>query len=281
MIMSVIGLAFKVAAAPFHLWAPDTYQTAPIPSAAFIASASKVAGFFILAKLLIYGFAGSGGSASWAAWSAGWVSLVSILALVSIIAGNLLAIVQSSVRRLIAYSAVAHSGYALLGIVAGNEAGMASLIYYVITYGFTVVGAFGVVAIVEGKAGEDRLTAFAGLHRTQPLASACMLVFMLSLAGIPPLAGFFGKFYVFAAVLQKSMGLVWLVVVALVMSAVSLYYYLQVLKRIYVTESDLALDAQGIPWVQKGALTIVAAAVVGLGCFPGPFVRWITEAIGG
>src|SRR6185295_13087772 len=158
----------------------------------------------------------------------------------SMMFGNLAAIAQSNVKRLLAYSAVAHAGYALLGVLSGNSQGVSSLVYYVITYGLTLVGAFAVAGAVEDGAGDAKLSDFAGLSRRSPLLSFCMLIFMLSLAGIPPLAGFFGKFYLFAAAVNaepKSLGLLWLVIFAIVMSAVSLYYYLQVLKQIYVVDA--------------------------------------------
>ena len=145
----------------------------------------------------------------------GWVPVLAILAAASMVLGNLAAIVQSSVRRLLAYSAIAHAGYMLLGVLPHGEQGLAALVYYVITYGLTTLGAFGVVSVVEGRAGGDRLSDFAGLSRRAPVLSFCMLIFMLSLAGIPPLAGFFGKFYVFAAALNAdptNLGLLWLVV---------------------------------------------------------------------
>src|SRR5262249_55943944 len=147
------------------------------------------------------------------------------------------AIVQGNVKRLIAYSAIAHAGYALLGILNTQKIGMGSLLYYVTTYGLTTIGAFAVVAVVERASGDANITNFAGLSRRAPLVSFCMMIFMLSLAGIPPLAGFFGKFFVFTAVIYSypsDFGMLWLVILAIAMSAVSLYYYLQVLKQIYV-----------------------------------------------
>src|SRR5208283_2796040 len=143
------------------------------------------------------------------------------------------------VRRLLAYSAIAHAGYMLLGVLPHGEQGLAAVVYYVVTYGLATLGAFGVVSIVEGQSGGDRLSDFAGLSRRAPVLSFCMMIFMLSLAGIPPLAGFFGKFYLFASALNtdpSNLGLLWLVVVALALSAVSLYYYLQVLKQVYIAE---------------------------------------------
>jgi NADH-quinone oxidoreductase subunit N len=275
LIMVVVGFGFKVAAVPFHLWAPDAYQGAPTPTAAFIASGSKVASFFILAKVLVVGLGPAAGAEP---SKQGWLALLAVLAALSVVIGNLAAIAQSSVRRLLAYSAVAHAGYALLGILAG-KAGISSLIYYIATYALTVLGAFGVVAVVEQRSGDDRLTVFAGLGKRAPLLSFCMMIFMLSLAGIPPLAGFFGKFYVFAAALSfgKNLALLWLVVLAIAMSAVSLYYYLQVLKQIYV------LPSQGIDirasWPARLSIILLAASVLILGVAPNLLVGRVLPLI--
>jgi len=287
-VMVVIGFGFKVAAVPFHLWAPDAYQGAPTPSAAFIASGSKVASFFIFAKVMAIGFAGKEieGSGAWHAYAPGWVPVVAILAALSMVLGNLVAIVQTSVRRLIAYSAIAHAGYMLLAIVSHNEQSLASLIYYAVTYGLTTVGAFGVVAVVEQGTGGEKLSDFAGLSRRAPVVSFCMLIFMLSLAGIPPLAGFFGKFYVFSAAIKSGapdLGLLWLVILAVAMSAVSLYYYLQVLKQIYVNDVDSAPGA-GNPLkptvLTQVVLALLALLVIVLGCAPNLLIGWILTAIG-
>ncbi len=285
-VMTVIGFGFKVAAVPFHLWAPDTYQGAPTPSAAFIASGSKVASFFIFAQVMRIGFEGNipQGSAGYHAFAAGWVPVIAIVAGLSMILGNLAAIVQSSVKRLLAYSAIAHAGYMLLAVLSHDQQAVASLIYYAVTYGLTTIGAFGVVAVVESGAGDDKLTSFAGLSRRAPVVSLCMMVFMLSLAGIPPLAGFFGKFYVFAAAIKSGapdLGLLWLVILAIAMSAVSLYYYLQVLKQVYVADRTDGTDATriAVPWVTQITLAILALSVVLLGCFPGWLVGLIERAI--
>ena len=281
-VMTIIGFGFKVAAVPFHLWAPDAYEGAPAPSAALIASGSKVAGFVVLAKVVMIGFKGAEGSAAWLAAAPGWVPLLAVLAAASMVLGNLAAIVQSSVRRLLAYSAVAHGGYMLLAVLGHGGQSLASLMYYVITYALTTLGAFGVVAVVQQQAGGDKLSDFAGLSRRAPLVSLCMMVFMLSLAGIPPLAGFAGKFYVFAAALNsdpKSLGLLWLVVLAVGMSAVSLYYYLQVLKQIYVVEAPARAKAAAIPAFSQVLLVLVALGVVALGCAPELLIGRVLSAI--
>jgi NADH-quinone oxidoreductase subunit N len=265
LVMAVIGFAFKVAAAPFHLWAPDAYQGAPAPSAAFIASGSKVAGFFIFAKVLMLGFAGAEGSGAWRDYAPGWTPVVAAIAALSMLLGNLASIVQSSVRRLLAYSAIAHAGYMLLGVMPHNGEGLAALIYYAVTYALTTLGAFGVVAAVERGTGDETLAGFAGMSRRAPVISFCMLIFMLSLAGIPPLAGFFGKFYVFAAALKggaPDLGLLWLVILAVGMSAVSLYYYLNVVKQLYVADPPVGSGPLQVTILSQITLVLLAAGVV-------------------
>jgi NADH-quinone oxidoreductase subunit N len=275
-VMTVMGFGFKVAAVPFHLWAPDAYEGAPTPSAAFIASGSKVASFFIFAKVMMLGFAGAEGSGAYRDFVSGWVPVIAVVAALSMILGNLVAIVQSSVKRLLAYSAIAHAGYVLLAVLAHDQSAVSSLIYYTLTYGLTTIGAFGVVAVVENGAGDDKLASFAGLSRRAPFVSFCMFIFMLSLAGIPPLAGFFGKFYIFAAVVKggaPNLGLLWLVILAIAMSAVSLYYYLQVLKQIYVADGTGETDRTDVPVLTQVALGLLAAGVILFGCVPGLLVE--------
>jgi NADH-quinone oxidoreductase subunit N len=279
LVMVAVGFGFKVAAAPFHLWAPDVYEGAPAGSASLIASSSKVAGFVIFYRVMTLGFLGAAGSAASGEYARGWVPMIGVLAAVSMVLGNLVAIRQRSVRRVLAYSAIAHVGYMLVALMSHTEQSFDALLYYALTYGLTTIGAFGVVSVVEEGTGGDTLQHFAGLSRRAPVVSGCMFVFMLSLAGIPPLAGFFGKFYVFASAIAsgpRPMGLLWLVVLAIAMSAVSLYYYLQVLKRIYI--ADPADDARGeihVPAVTRLVLCVIAAAVVVLGCFPSLLLQWI------
>jgi len=209
------------------------------------------------------------------------IALNAIVAALSMVLGNLVAIVQTSVRRLLAYSAVAHAGYMLLGVMAQGSMGLASLVYYVVTYALTTLGAFGVVAVVQHQTGGDRLSDFAGLSRRAPGLAACMMIFILSLAGIPPLAGFFGKFYIFSEVLRggaTGWGLLWLVILAIGLSAVSLYYYLQVLKQIFVApEAKAASQVTRVPVTQQVVLAVLALMVIGLGCLP----QWLIEELTG
>ena len=308
-VLIVAGLGFKIAAVPFHLWAPDAYEGAPAPAAAFIASVSKIASFALLLTFS-WNLLAPGGPISGQRWVVEhylraeyltWQPLASILlvvAAVSMVVGNLAALAQTSVRRLLAYSAIAHAGYILLGIgVHASYSGEGSpfqfflatvpsafgssnaVLYYVLTYGLTTIGAFGVVQVVESATGSDKLDAFLGLHKRNPVLAAVLLVLFLSLAGIPPLVGFWAKFNLFAAVLAAGAGPVpfALVVLAIGLSAVSLYYYLQVLKRAYVLPAVSEEPIHAHP-VTILVLAAIAAAVVVAGCFPAILQTWIANA---
>jgi NADH-quinone oxidoreductase subunit N len=281
LVMTLIGFAFKIAAAPFHLWAPDTYQGAPIPSAAFIASASKVASFVVLGKIVLVGFGPAQGAAGWQAMVAGWAPLLAALAALSILIGNLVALAQSNVRRLLAYSAVAHAGYTLLGLVAGGRDGFGATLFYTTIYAFTLVGAFAVVALVRRETGGDDFAHFSGLRRRSPWLAGCMAIFLLSLAGLPPLAGFFGKFYLFAAALRigGNHGLLWLVALALFGSLISFYYYLMVLKVIFVDNPASAVPVLKLDLLQRASVGLLAAIVFYLGVFPGGLVWKIGSSL--
>jgi NADH-quinone oxidoreductase subunit N len=272
LVLVAAGLGFKVAAVPFHLWAPDTYQGAPAPVTALIASGSKVASFAVLIAVTgaFIPAANSGQGTS-------WIVLLVWMAASSIVLGNLAALVQTSVRRLLAYSAIAHAGYMLLGIAAHTPQNGAAVLYYALTYALTTVGAFGVIAVVERDTGSDRLDAFAGLSRRNPLLAATMLLYLLSLAGIPPLVGFWAKFNLFAAVLHSPSTGAWglgLVALALGASAVSLYYYLQVLKRIYVLK-PVQVEPIPLSFLELATLVLIAFAVVALGILPSVLSGWI------
>jgi len=305
-VLIVAGLGFKVAAVPFHLWAPDTYEGAPAPAAAFIASVSKVASFALLLGVS-YGLFQPGKvwggphrvineilHTEFAIWQPLLIILI-VVAAASMVVGNLAALAQVSVRRLLAYSAIAHAGYILLGIAVrrpytGQGDGMRfvldsypsalastnAVLYYILTYGLTTIGAFGVISVVERATGSDRLDSFLGLHKRNPVLAAVLGVLFLSLAGIPPLVGFWAKFNLFAAVLGVSAGPVpfALVALAVALSAVSLYYYLQVLKRAYVMPAVDDTSIKAHP-VTMAVLVAIAAAVVILGCFPSLLQGWI------
>jgi NADH-quinone oxidoreductase subunit N len=266
----IVGFGFKVAVVPFHLWAPDAYEGAPTPVTAFIATGSKVASFFVFTKVVMLGFPAMEGSAFWGGFSSGWTMLLAATAVASMVLGNCVAIVQHNVKRLLAYSSIAHAGYIFVGLLAATSMGVTSVLFYIIVYGLTNLGAFGVVAALSSRAGGDEMENFNGMARRAPFLSLMMLVFVLSLAGIPPLGGFFGKFFLFAAAVQRdaqNFGLLWLVILGIVMSAVSLYYYLVLLKHIYVIDPKVK-DRIVTPTFLNVALGLVALAVIGLGIWP-------------
>ncbi len=293
LVFVLVGLGFKIAVVPFHAWAPDAYEGAPTPVTAFIATGSKVAAFVVAAKILVVGFPAMAGAASftWAQllrldldgmhFSAGWVSLLALVATASMVWGNVAAIAQKNVKRMLAYSSIAHGGYILVGVVAADRMGMSSVLYYVVAYAIANLGAFGVVAALTRAAGGDDLDDMDGMVQRAPGLSAMLLIFILSLAGVPPLTGFFGKFYVFIAAVNadpQGLGLTWLVVVALATSAVSLYYYLMLLKHVFVAVPKQTARI-ATPPVQMATLIVLAVLVVVLGAYPQPLVEMFTDQV--
>ena len=271
LVMVLVGFGFKVAAAPFHLWAPDVYEGAPAPAAALIASASKLAGFTIFTRILWLGLGAAAGRATAAPGALGWLDLVAFMAAASLLLGNFAALAQTNVRRLLAYSAIAHAGALLLGVMAAGFAGPGPLFYYAATYGIATVGAFGVVTAAERGGRCESITDLAGLYKRSPLLAVCLAVFILSLAGIPPLAGFFGKLVVFSAALGMA-GISgpagWVTLLAIALSAVSLYYYLIVLKQALVAAPAPGAAPIRIPLATALSLAAAAALIVLLGLFP-------------
>ncbi len=284
LVMVLVGLGFKVAAVPFHFWAPDAYEGAPTPVAAFIAAGSKVAAFFLVAKLSLLAFAQVGGSAAWGAFVPGWTPLVAVVAAASMLVGNFAALAQRNVKRLLAYSAVAHAGYALVGVVGAGSGSVATVTFYAATYAVTALGAFGVVGVVEAVAGGSDFSHFAGLSRRSPGLALAFGILVLSLAGIPPLVGFFAKFYVFLGALtpvggQGPMALLWLVGLGIATTCVSFYYYLRLLKVVFV--EDPPADSRTIsPGVGEWAVVVVTTVLVVLvGCAPALFLGPLQAAL--
>ena len=297
-VLVLTGLGFKVAAVPFHLWAPDTYEGAPAPAAAFIASVSKVASFALLISIstaashvfdghpftaaltAVQVPAGATRPHAYLGFATPWMLILTVFSVASMVLGNFAALAQTSVRRLLAYSAIAHAGYILLGLAFFTHSPLSTnaILYYILTYGLTTIGAFGVVSVVERATGSDKLDSFLGLHKRNPLLAGILLVLFLSLAGIPPLVGFWAKFNLFAAVLGAQSGPTpfALVALAIAMSAVSLYYYLQVLKRAYVMPAVVETPIKAHP-VTLIVLLAVAAAVLVFGCFPALLQGWIAS----
>ena len=251
-----VGLAFKVASAPFHVWTPDVYEGAPAPVVAFMSTAPKAAAFAVLLRLLFE------------TGAPGWFWLVWISAALTMTLGNLGALVQSNIKRLLGYSSIAHAGYLLVAFAAAPQMGIRAALFYTAAYAAMNVGAFAVVSHLAG-AGEQRVTLddYAGLGRRSPLLAAALTIFLLSLIGIPVTGGFFAKFYVFAAALQN--GMVWLTLIGLVNSAIAAYYYLRVIVVMYMREAETETPALPVSAALATVLTASVGATLYLGILPG------------
>jgi len=254
-----VGLAFKVSAAPFQIWAPDVYQGAPAPVSAFLAAGPKAAAFAVLIRVYMTAFSAPG---------ARWTGIVAASALLTMVVGNFAALVQTNVKRMLAYSSIAHAGYVMVAIAAHSETGTAAAMFYLAAYVFMNAGAFAVVAHFS-RAGEQfvEIEDFAGLGWRQPGTAAMFSIFLLSLIGVPLTGGFFGKFYIFKAALDAN--LVWLTVVGLLTSAVAAFYYLRLLVVMYMKEpGDSVRDLPPLAVGTRTALWISAAFTLVLGIFP-------------
>jgi NADH-quinone oxidoreductase subunit N len=262
------GLGFKIAAFPFHMWAPDTYQAASTPFVAWLSVAPKAAGFIVLIRLYIEGV----GSAALV-----WMPVVAALAGVTIVTGNLMAIPQQNIKRMLAYSGVAHIGYMLVGLAALSASGVAMVLFYLVAYLFGNMGAFLVVEAVARAEQSDGIDAYRGLAQRSPLLALAMLIFLLSLGGIPFVAGFWAKLYVFWAAIEQGMyGLVFL---GAVLTVVALYYYLLVARRMYIEAPERAGPVP-IPALLGVAIGVCALGVVGMGLYPGPWVELTMRVAG-
>jgi NADH-quinone oxidoreductase subunit N len=254
-----VGLGFKVSAAPFQIWAPDVYQGAPTPVAAFLSAGPKAAAFAIFLRIFMTAFEPIG---------AGWEPLIWGSALASMIIGNFAALLQSNIKRLLAYSSIAHAGYILVAVAARSGVGTAAAMFYLAAYAFMNIGAFAVVSHLSGRGEQyQSVDDFAGLAERQPLTAAMLTIFLLSLIGVPLTGGFFGKFYIFKAALESH--LVWLTVLGLLNSAVAAYYYLRILVVMYMrSPSEAAANAEPLSPGLRAALLLPALGTLFLGIFP-------------
>lgn len=277
MMMIAIGLGFKISMVPFHFWAPDVYQGAPTPVTAFISTASKAAAFVVVVRMFLITFEVNG--------TYNWLPVLVAISAVTMTVGNLLAITQSNIKRLLAYSSIAHAGYALIGVVAinqqpaGQTLGIAATSFYLGTYVVTNLLAFGAIIIYSRAIGSDEIKDFAQMHRRSPTLALAMMVGFLSLAGMPPFAGFFAKFFVFAAAVQQP-GLIWLAVVGVLNSIIGLYYYLIVLKVVYVgPPPEQPLEQVPVPATAGLALGLLGVGVLLLGTLPQTWFNWAMQAV--
>jgi NADH-quinone oxidoreductase subunit N len=262
MSMVVAGLGFKIAAVPFQMWTPDVYEGAPTPITAFLSVASKAAGFALVMRIFDIAL-GTG------AIQAVWADLFVVLSLVTMTVGNLAALLQTNLKRMLAYSSIAHVGYMLMGLAAATSYGLSSVIFYLLVYAFTNIGAFVVVVVMARYVIGEELSQYAGLAKRAPVLSAILTICLLSLAGLPPLAGFFSKLYLFWAAAQA--GLYITVIWGVLNSAISLYYYARVIRTMYLDEStsDAKVEVGMAPAV---SLAAAAIGVLVIGIFSSPFI---------
>ena len=256
-ILMVAGVGFKIAAVPFHMWAPDVYEGAPTPITAFLSVGSKAASFAMLLRIFIEGLP---------SMNADWRLLFVVLAIVTMTVGNVAAVTQTNVKRMLAYSSIAHAGYVLIGVVVGTARGVSAMLIYLLIYSFMQLGAFTIIVLLRRRdVIGDELKDFSGLHFRNPFAAFAMLLFMLSLGGIPPTAGFMGKLWLFGAAIESGYG--WLAVIGVLNSAISLYYYVRIVVFMYLMKDTMGSRPTTSPSLAI-ALGVGVAATLVLGLYP-------------
>ena len=262
----LVGFSFKISAVPFHFWAPDVYEGAPTPVTGFLSTASKAAGFAVLVRVLTMVFPAIGEN---------WQMIIAMVATATMTVGNLIALAQKNIKRLLAYSSIAHAGYILVGVAANSMLGVAGVTLYLIVYLVTNMAAFGIVTTFWKKTGSDEIQDYAALSRRSPYLALAMLIAFLSLAGMPPFGGFVAKVLVFAAAVKANM--IWLAFIGILNSIVGLYYYLVVLKVVYLYRSDDEDQPVVLTRPYVLALTILSLGIILIGAFFAPWFSWSTK----
>lgn len=266
-LLFLIGFSFKIAAFPFHMWVPDVYHGSPTTIAGLFSTGGKAAAFSAIIVTLFALFTGSGQNL--------FTPYLAVIAVFSMLFGSIVAIAQSNIKRMLAYSSISHAGYMTIGLAAGNPEGIAGIIFYLAAYTFMNLGAFGIVALIEGKEDTNlEIDSYSGLGTKYPLLAGALSLFMFSLAGIPPFAGFFGKYYVFIAAIKAD--LTWLAIIGVISSVISVYFYLRIVVLMYFKSAEQPLQIEK----SNSGLTAVMVSlilVIMLGVLPGSFIQLITE----
>jgi NADH-quinone oxidoreductase subunit N len=285
-ILMAAGMFFKVAAVPFHMWAPDAYEGAPTSITAFMSVAVKAASFAMFGRLFLYGLPDLRGAIAGDATVSppvpglpGWALMIGVVAAITIVWGNLAALTQNNTKRLLAYSSISHAGYTLLGLIAGNQTGYTGFIIYLFIYTMMNLGVFGcIIALRRRGIAGDRMEDFNGLMKKAPVLTVLMTIFLLSLGGIPPTAGFIGKFYLFAGLIETgNPWLVRLAILAVLMSAVSLYYYIRFIRAMYI-EGETETQPIKLAAPLQVALGLAALLVLYIGVYPQPVIGLTQKA---
>jgi NADH-quinone oxidoreductase subunit N len=265
----LIGFAFKVSAVPFHMWTPDAYEGAPSAVTGFMSTGVKAAAFAAFARVFLSAFEPLRGQ---------WAEALEVIAIATMIVGTFVGVAQSNVKRMLAYSSIAHGGYLLVALISANDVGKGAILFYLLTYAVTNLGAFGVIGLLESAdRPNDTIADYAGLWNTQPGLAALMTIFLLSLGGFPPLGGFIAKWYVFTAAMKA--GYTWLAIVGVLTSVVSVFFYLRIIVMMYMTPSRSSVGIPAIPRIAGAALVASAIMVVYLGVLPTRVLDWAAASI--
>ncbi len=268
LILLTAGFGFKIAAVPFHMWAPDVYEGAPTPVTAFLSAGSKAATLAAMLRVFVSGLSFSYGT---------WWQFLWVIAVLTMTVGNISALVQTNVKRLLAYSSIAHAGYILIGLIAASRVGLASILIYLVSYIFMTIGAFTMIILLcRFNSRGDQISDFRGLARTHPAVAAAFVLFALSLIGIPPTAGFVGKLFLFNAAIQG--GFYWLAIIGILNSTISLYYYFKIVMVMYMEEPQGSTPLSFSPPLTV-ALGVMAFATLFIGLYPEPLIRAALQSI--
>jgi NADH-quinone oxidoreductase subunit N len=275
-VLTIVGFGYKISAVPFHFWTPDVYEGAPLPITAFLSVASKAAGFAMMIRFFKVSFLGPTiGSLALGSWSSfpgfEWNQVLAILSVLTMTLGNLVAVWQNNLKRLLAYSSIAHAGYMLLGVVVMGNQGIAAVLIYFVVYLFMNLGAFYVVMIVANKTGSEDINDYKGLGYRTPIVGVAMAIFLLSLTGIPPTAGFIGKLYLFAALINAKW--FWLAIIGVLNSVVSLYYYVRILRNMFLRDPEASIEPLKFSAIQLVVLFVLIIPTVFLGVYFSPLVE--------
>jgi NADH-quinone oxidoreductase subunit N len=265
----LVGFAFKVAAVPFHMWTPDAYEGAPPAVTAFMSTGVKAAAFAAFARVFLSAFGPLRGS---------WADAVWLIAAATMIVGTVVGVAQTNVKRMLAYSSIGHGGYLLVALLAGNDVGKGAVLFYLLTYAVTNIGAFGVIALLEeADRPNDHLRDYAGLWNRHPALAALMTIFLLSLGGFPPMAGFIAKWYVFSAAVKA--GYTGLAIIGVLTSVVSVFFYLRIVVMMYMTPSESSQPVPAVPRIAGAALVVSAILIFYLGILPTRVLDWAASSI--
>ncbi len=283
-LLIICGFGYKISAVPFHFWTPDVYEGAPVTVTAYLSVASKAAGFAIMLRFLKITFINGipDGLGKWAVLSGSvdWYIIIAILSVLTMSIGNLVALWQTNVKRMLAYSSIAHAGYMLMGMVVLNNVGYSAIMVYFVYYLFMNIGAFMYVMFIANKIGSEELDDWEGVGYREPVLGVCMIIFLVSLTGLPPTAGFVGKLFIFTALLDGGSANIWLAVVGVINSVISLYYYFKIARSMYLRGTDKPVERIDVNPAGVGLVVLMAIPVIYFGLFWDPIAIWAKNSIG-